>query len=96
LKELAPLQELRNLSLTGSKVTDVGLKELTVLKRLRKLSLEGTAVTGLGLKELTSLRELRELDLRGTEVKDAEVAEFKKSLSKCRVAIGPSTRFFDR
>jgi hypothetical protein len=52
LKELAGLQELRELSLRFSPITDVGLKELVGLKSLRKVEIGETKVTDAGVAEL--------------------------------------------
>jgi hypothetical protein len=88
LKELAPLQELQELSLYGS-VTDADLKEVASLKGLQKLHIDGLCVTNAGLKELTPLRELQELSIEDSRnVTDAglkELARLKalRSLSVC-------------
>jgi Leucine-rich repeat (LRR) protein len=52
MKELAKLDQLKELFLYSTKVTDLGLKELVALKQLRELNLEETKVTDEGVKEL--------------------------------------------
>ena len=53
LKEVAKLQQLKVLSLSGAKhVTDTGLKEVAKLKQLDVLSLGNTQVTKAGVAEL--------------------------------------------
>ncbi len=65
------LRQLRELWLTGRKVTDVRLKHLAGLTQLQTLSLGGTQVTDAGLKYLKALTQLRTLHLWGTQVTDA-------------------------
>lgn len=52
MKELKGLDNLADLSLFRTHVTDVGLKELKDLKHLTRLDLFRTEVTDAGLKEL--------------------------------------------
>jgi Leucine-rich repeat (LRR) protein len=46
------LNQLENLSLAWTKITDLGLKELAPLQSLTSLDLSGTKVTVAGVKEL--------------------------------------------
>jgi internalin A len=68
LKELAGLQELQTLDLTGAQVTDAGLKELAPLKGLQTLNLSFTQTTDAGLKNLAKFKGLEIVQLAGTAV----------------------------
>jgi Leucine-rich repeat (LRR) protein len=61
-------EDITELYLAYTSVTDEGLKHLAGLKNLSKLDLAGTEVTGAGLKHLTNLREL---GLQHTKMTDA-------------------------
>ena len=56
LKNLAKLQELRELDLTQTNVTNAGVKYIGELKSLTVLHLQGTLVTAAGLKDLGGLK----------------------------------------
>jgi hypothetical protein len=69
---LAPIaQQVYELNLAGSKVTDAGLASIAPLTNLRRLHLEKTAVTDAGLAHLKGLTNLEYLNLYGTAVTDA-------------------------
>jgi hypothetical protein len=69
LEVLGELKQLRELDLTGSRVTASGLKELAGLQQLQTLHLgENPAMTDSGLEGLAELKQLRELDLIGSQV----------------------------
>ena len=69
---LAPVaQQVWDLNLAGSKVTDAGLAPVAQLTNLRRLRLEKTAVTDAGLEHLKGLANLEYLNLYGTGVTDA-------------------------
>lgn len=68
---LAPLSEqLYDLNLANTKVTDEGLKALEGMKNLHRLHLEKTAVTDAGLAHLKGLGNLEYLNLYSTSVTD--------------------------
>jgi YHS domain-containing protein len=67
-------QQVYELNLAGSKVTDAGLAQVGQLTNLRRLHLEKTAVTDAGLAHLKNLANLEYLNLYGTAVTDAGVA----------------------
>ena len=93
LKELAGLQELQTLDLTGAQVTDAGLKELVPLKGLQTLNLSFTQTTDASLKDLAEHKGLRELGLAGTPVTDAglkNLAELK-GLKKLNLSFTKAT-----
>lgn len=70
---LAPLAEgcLRDLTLRGTNLTDVGLVELGRFERLEVLDLSNTQITDDGLRHLKPLAHLRDLHLMLTETTDA-------------------------
>ncbi len=75
LASLGGLDELEELWLDGTNITDEGLRHLGGLTKLRKLSLYAASrVTGRGLSHLTALAQLEELDLAETACGD-EAAE---------------------
>jgi internalin A len=79
LKELKGLNNLRWLSLMGSKgVSDEGLQELRELKNLDSLDLGYTAVTDVGMKELSELKNLTRLSLYNTKVTDVGLKELRE------------------
>ena len=74
----AELKDITSLSLTNTKITDLGLKELAKLKNLNRLYLEDTKITDEGLKGLTKLQKLTDLDLEGTNITDEGLKEVAK------------------
>jgi len=65
-------------SISGSRITDVGLKELADFRNLRALNLMCAAgVTDAGMKELKGCTGLKKLHLLNTGVSDAGLAELK-------------------
>ena len=73
------------LNLSRSKITDAGLLHLKGLTSLQTLSLYRTQVTDAGLVHLTGLTSLKSLDLRGTKVTDAGVADLQKVVPNCKI-----------
>ena len=73
--KIAPLaavkENLAQLDLAKTKVTDNGLSVLASMPRLARLDLHKTAVGDAGLKHVSGLTELRYLNLYGTQVTDA-------------------------
>ncbi len=75
---LAPVAEqVMDLNLAATKVSDAGMTSLKGLKNLRVLHLEKTAISDAGVASLTGLPELRYLNLYGTKVTDAALASIK-------------------
>ena len=72
LEVLLPLKEnIAQLDLARTAITDAGLKVVAQLPRLAALDLRQTAVSDAGLQHLASAKHLRTLNLYGTKVSDA-------------------------
>ncbi len=72
LEVLLPLKNnIAQLDLARTAVTDAGMKTVAKLPRLAALDLRQTGVTDTGVKELASSSNLRTLNLYGTKVTDA-------------------------
>jgi hypothetical protein len=72
LEVLLPLKDqIAQLDLARTAITDAGLKTLSQLPRLASLDLRQTKVSDAGLLHLASSAQLRTLNLYGTQVSDA-------------------------
>jgi len=72
LSVLIPIKEnIAQLDLGRTKITDAGLKTIGQLPRLAQLDLRQTGVTDAGLESLTALKNLQTLNLVSTAVTDA-------------------------
>ncbi|MBI3822955.1 MAG: hypothetical protein HY289_09805 [Planctomycetes bacterium] len=60
--------EVIELRIRETKLTDVGMKELAHFKNLSKLDISFTAVSNAGIKELQNFKTLTELDLSFTKI----------------------------
>jgi internalin A len=87
---VARLEELRDLNLSETPITDAGLKELSRLQQLRRLNLSGCAkVTDAGVKALTAHTGLQVLWLPGCEkVTDAALKDLSGLKELQEVEIG--------
>lgn len=85
LVHLKTLDQLKDLNLIDTRITDVWAAYLRPLVRLQNLYLSGTRITDAGLGHLKGLTELNELDLRGTKVTESGVAELKETLPNCLI-----------
>lgn len=75
LANLTPIaQQVYELNLAGSKITDAGLAQVASLTNLRRLHLEKTAVTDAGLAHVKGLANLEYLNLYSTPITDAGLA----------------------
>lgn len=73
---LAPIAEqIYDLNLANTKVTDDGLKALDGMKNLHRLHLEKTAVSDAGLAHIKNLKGLEYLNLYSTGVTDAGILD---------------------
>lgn len=91
---LGSLDNLRFLSLAGTRVTNAGLEHLLALKSLQELHLDYTQITDEGLSLVATLQGLQVLDLKGTAVTDAGIACLKP-LSNLRGLYLTRTRISD-
>jgi len=66
-------QDITELDLAGTNVTDKGLKQLAGLKNLMTLKLENTKVTAAGLKELAGHKRLASILLSEGQLTDAHL-----------------------
>ncbi len=75
VKEIAEIESLTTLALTGTGITDAGLSELKKLKNLTSVRLNEPRVTDAGLKEVGQIANLKELRLDGTKTTDSGLAK---------------------
>ena len=73
------------LQISGSGITDAGLVHLKDLIKLSHLNLSDTQITDAGLVHLKGLTKLERLDLKDTKVTDAGVADLQKALPNCEI-----------
>jgi Leucine Rich repeat len=78
LVNVGRLNQLQELNLHRSTVSDAGLSRLNGLTQLTRLYLGQTAVSDAGLAHLRALANLRELHLDSTNVSDAGLAHLKR------------------
>ncbi len=78
LEHVKGLDQLQELGLDYTEVTDAGLVNLKRLSQLQHLGLEDTKVTDAGLLHLEGLTRLYNLNLRGTQVGDAGLAHLTR------------------
>lgn len=71
IRQLAALDSLENLNLSGTAITDRALETIATLPNLRSLSLAMTHVTDDGIARLARCRGLEEVDLSWTRTGDA-------------------------
>jgi hypothetical protein len=72
-QSLGKFEQLEQLALTGSPVSDADLPELTSLRMLHSLDLSYTRVTPSGLNVLSRVEHLRTLSLNGVPLDDRAV-----------------------
>lgn len=70
LKQLKYLKSLRELDLSGAKLSDKGLRYISRFSHLKVLKLSGSLITSSGTRRLSGLSELGVLDLSYTSVDD--------------------------
>jgi internalin A len=71
-------QNLTDLSLGGTKITDAGLKDIAKMQQLTDLSLNETKITDAGIKDIAKLQKLTYLNLEFTEITDAGIKDIAK------------------
>lgn len=76
---ILPIKEnIVQLDLGRTVITDAGLKTVAQLPRLVSLDLRQTKITDVGLEALTGLKKLETLNLYGTEITDAGLKHLAK------------------
>jgi len=85
LKKLAPLKELTHLTLFSNPLTDEGIEEILAFEKLTYLNFSDTKITAAGIKKLAALEHLEKVLLYGVELSEAETAEIKAALPKCKL-----------
>lgn len=81
------LPELRQVGLSGTKITDAALEPLARCKKLDALFLAGTQITDAGLDKLAACRALQFVDLHQTAVTRVGVARLQHALPRLTVAV---------
>lgn len=82
---LVRLQDLRGLSLLGTRVDDEGLTQLQALPYLEALLLDSCPISDKGLERLEQLSTLRTLSVRGTNISMAGVEHLQAALPSLRI-----------
>ena len=75
--------EVVEVNLDNTQITDVGLVHLKDLANLQKLNLNRTEITDAGLSHLKKLTNLQTLFLKDTKVTDAGIPELQEALPNC-------------
>jgi hypothetical protein len=71
LKQLGPIETLRELHLAATRVTDVGMQHVAQLVNLERLYLAKCEVSDAGLVHVAQLKRLRAINLYGTKLTSA-------------------------
>jgi hypothetical protein len=80
IENLRGMDQLRELDLNGTQITDAGLAILASLPRLEELRLARTKITDAGFQQYLAGKEsLKKLDLTGTTVKGKTKRDWKKA-----------------
>jgi hypothetical protein len=82
---------LRDIVLTGTRVTDAGLLHVAKVRNLVSLDVSMTKVTDEGIAHLKGMPKLRDLMIFETKVTRRGVAELRKSIPQLRTYADPST-----
>jgi hypothetical protein len=85
VKELASLEQLKDVGLGSTKVTDAGVKHLTKLKNLTNLNLNFTKVTDASVNELAKLEKLTTLGVQFTQMTPEGITKLQAALPKCKI-----------
>lgn len=88
-------EQLDELDLSWTRITDRGVRELSQLSQLQFLALSHTRVTDAGLKNLRKLRKLETLRLSNTGITDSGL-ESLSGLSRLRGVVLSETEVTDR
>lgn len=74
-KIISSLEQLEQLSLTGSTVSDTDLSQITALQTLHGLDLSYTRITPAGLRILSRMEGLQTLSLNGIRLDESSVEQ---------------------
>jgi hypothetical protein len=85
LRDLAPLDELRCVTLDQSALDDDGAAALPALKQLSGLDIQHTAVTDAAVDHLSQCGSLRRLYLFGSRISLQGVDRLREMLPRCKV-----------
>jgi Leucine-rich repeat (LRR) protein len=85
LANLKRLNQLEELNLRGTQVSDRGIENLRELTQLQYLWLTQTNVTDGGLRHLKGLSKLRVLNLKRTKVTDEGIKKIQQALPNCKI-----------
>lgn len=91
LSHLTTLEQLEDLELEKTSITDQGIKSLTKLPKLKSLDLTGTAVTDAAIDDLIQLKSLEFLVINETKITLAGRTKFETSqpAGKFIIVFGP-------
>ncbi|MBK8093224.1 MAG: hypothetical protein IPK32_14860 [Verrucomicrobiaceae bacterium] len=79
VESILPLKEnIVQLDLGRTVITDAALKSISQLPRLLQLDLRQTKITDAGLEALSSMKKLQNINLYGTEISDAGLQHLAK------------------
>lgn len=87
--QLAKLNSLSQLVLSGTGVTDTGVKSLVELTGLKQLQLQGTAVSDAAVEHLVTFKDAELLSLGDTKITEKGVARIRTGLPKCVISRAP-------
>jgi Leucine-rich repeat (LRR) protein len=91
IRELAGMNQLEELHVQGTKITNVGAAFIAEnLKQLKKLDFGNTKLGDAGLRALAGMPNLRELTIYGTSVTDKGLASLPKLKTLEELRIGGS------
>lgn len=85
IANLKGAEQIQQLTLSHTKLTDAGLKTFEGHKKVIWFSLDGTAVSDEGLSALYECSGLRSINLQNTKVTAAGVERLKKALPLCHI-----------
>lgn len=82
LKELAGLENLHSLRITGTRVTGSGLRKLAKLEHLHSINMRRTNIKDAGLQRLSELIHLSSLNLSKTSLTDSRLKKLVFGLKR--------------
>jgi hypothetical protein len=83
---LKDFNDITNVKLAGSQVTDAGLANLRVRSdTLRVLDIRNTAISDDGVRNLIAITALRDIHIQGSAITDAGVSKLQQALPDCRI-----------